>query len=407
MAPTTRNQLKATLYLLSALGTYHTWGRTVLDGSLSHLLTALHGPNLPYILPGTESPLRTRITGIVWPIDYLLDMLLVFFWEAVDGSHPATSAIGIYFLAQYLSVLTGIYVDSARRSQSGRTTIPIGTTLWLLLFQLSAIACTGPFWAFWYLANSPLVTYDNAIPPSFEELRIQSSAPPRRIMLVLPSLILGYLLPAVAMALPSPGVVSNDFQQLALVAWNLFPALVYVSMQVFHYVLLLAGGDGEKYATTASTRRTTLRIVYAVSLWISFAVHMGLLSISLTTVLFPTLWAPETLDDFHPARLLIPPVAVTPTRTVGDGVLSFFLWDQLFGYIVGILVAWSQLRTVLVARGWYHQRWAGTKVLVGIVGGVLIAGPGSVCLGLNWVRDELLMLPTTDTTVAKGNRKEE
>ncbi|PTU21755.1 hypothetical protein P175DRAFT_0434760 [Aspergillus ochraceoroseus IBT 24754] len=346
MAPTTRNQLKATLYLLSALGTYHTWGRTVLDGSLSHLLTALHGPNLPYILPGTESPLRTRITGIVWPIDYLLDMLLVFFWEAVDGSHPATSAIGIYFLAQYLSVLTGIYVDSARRSQSGRTTIPIG-------------------------------------------------------------LILGYLLPAVAMALPSPGVVSNDFQQLALVAWNLFPALVYVSMQVFHYVLLLAGGDGEKYATTASTRRTTLRIVYAVSLWISFAVHMGLLSISLTTVLFPTLWAPETLDDFHPARLLIPPVAVTPTRTVGDGVLSFFLWDQLFGYIVGILVAWSQLRTVLVARGWYHQRWAGTKVLVGIVGGVLIAGPGSVCLGLNWVRDELLMLPTTDTTVAKGNRKEE
>ncbi|KAF5856601.1 hypothetical protein ETB97_007101 [Aspergillus alliaceus] len=93
-------------------------GGPSLDGSLSHLLTALHGSNLPYILPGTKSPLRTRIAGIAWPIDYLLDMLLVFFWEAVDGSHPATSAIGIYFLAQYLSVLTGIYVDSTRRSQS-------------------------------------------------------------------------------------------------------------------------------------------------------------------------------------------------------------------------------------------------------------------------------------------------
>jgi len=64
-------------------------------------------------------------------------------------------------------------------------------------------------------------------------------------MLVLPCLILGYLLPAVMMALPSPDLVSNDFQQLALVAWNLFPVLVYVVMQVFQYVLPLTGGGGE------------------------------------------------------------------------------------------------------------------------------------------------------------------
>jgi len=156
-------------------------------------------------------------------------------------------------------------------------------------------------------------------------------------------------------------------------------------------------------------RRTTLRVVYAVSLWVSFAVHVGLLSISLTTIIFPTLWAPGTLHEFHPARLLIPPVTITPTRTVGDGVHSFFLWDQFFGYTVGILVAWSQLHTVLVARGWFHQRWSRTKALVGIAGGVLIAGPGGVCLGLNWIRVELLMLPPTtpDKTAAKGNRKKE
>lgn len=129
MAPTTLGGLKPVLYMLSVLGTYHTWGRTVLDGSLSHLLTALHGSK-PYVLPGTESPLRTRITGIYWPIDYLLDVLIVFFWEAVDGSHPATSAVGIYFLAQYFSVLTGVYVDSLRLGQSGKTT----PTRWVLLF---------------------------------------------------------------------------------------------------------------------------------------------------------------------------------------------------------------------------------------------------------------------------------
>ncbi|EAW19763.1 uncharacterized protein NFIA_093830 [Aspergillus fischeri NRRL 181] len=321
MAPTTLGGLKPALYMLSVLGTYHTWGRTVLDGSLSHLLTALHGSK-PYLLPGTESPLRTRITGIYWPIDYLLDVLIVFFWEAVDGSHPATSAVGIYFLAQYFSVLTGVYVDSLRLGQSGKTT-------------------------------------------------------PAR-------LVLGFLLPAVAMALPSPGLVSNDFQQLALVAWNIFPVLVYLTMQVLH-ALLPAGTVNKEDAT-----RRAIRILNATSLLISFAVHVSLMSISFTTILFPNLWTPETIHEFHPVSLLIPPVSVTATQTVGDGVHSFFLWDQVFGYTLGILVAWLQLRTVLIARDWYRQ-WPWPKVLLGIVGGAMIAGPGSVCLGLNWIRDEVLM----------------
>ncbi|KAJ5329224.1 hypothetical protein N7452_009614 [Penicillium brevicompactum] len=404
MTVITLTQLKTTLYLLSALGTYHTWGRSILDGSFSHLLTALHGPNLPYLLPETNSPLLTRITGIYWPVDYLLNILVVFFWEAVDGSHPATSAVGIYFLAQYMSVLTGIYVDSARQNQLVRT------TLWLLLFQMTAVACTGPFWALWCLSDSPLITYGSTIPPSFEELRIKFSSPLRQIILVLPSLILGYLFPAVMMALSSPSLVSNHFQQLALAAWNIFPIFVFFVMQIFQYIFPLSWGEeegsGKQFATYPSTR-ITLRIVYAVSLLFSFSVHIGLLSISLTTIIFPTLWASETLQEFRPGRLLIPPVTITPAKTVGDGVHSFFLWDQVFGYTVGILVAWLQLHTVLVARGWFHQRWPRTKVLVGVVGGVLITGPGVVCLGLNWIRDELLLLPSTaDTIATKGDREQ-
>lgn len=108
--------LKPFLYALAALGAYHTWGRTIADGTLTHLLHAMHSKD-GYILPGTDSFLRTSITGIYWPIDYLLDILIVFFWEAVDGSHPTTSAIGIYFLSQFLSVFTGLYVDSLRHGQ--------------------------------------------------------------------------------------------------------------------------------------------------------------------------------------------------------------------------------------------------------------------------------------------------
>jgi hypothetical protein len=105
--------MRSTLYVLGLLGTVSIWGRAAADGTLVHLFYALHGVD-EYILPGAKAALRTSFTGIYWPIDYLLDVLLIFFWEAVDGSHPATSAIGIYFLGQLFPILVAFYMDSFR-----------------------------------------------------------------------------------------------------------------------------------------------------------------------------------------------------------------------------------------------------------------------------------------------------
>jgi len=110
------SNMKSILYTLGLLGTLGTWGRAAVDGTLVHLFHALHGPK-GYILPGTASHLRKNFTGIYWPIDYLLNVLIVFFWEAVDGSHPGTSAIGIYFLAQLFPILVAFYTDYSRQSQ--------------------------------------------------------------------------------------------------------------------------------------------------------------------------------------------------------------------------------------------------------------------------------------------------
>lgn len=110
------------LYALALLGFYNTWGRSAIDGTLVLLFKALHGSKT-YSLPGTDSLLRTTITGIRWPIDYLLNVLVVFFWQAVDGSHPSTSVIGIYFLGQYFSILTSFYVNSWRSDNKARWSI--------------------------------------------------------------------------------------------------------------------------------------------------------------------------------------------------------------------------------------------------------------------------------------------
>lgn len=104
--------MQSLLYVLGVVGTLGTWGRTAADGTLGHILHALHGAD-PYILPGTHSALIRNFTG-VFLIDYLLDVLVVFFWEAVDGSHPATSTIGIYFLGQLFPIIVWNYLENAR-----------------------------------------------------------------------------------------------------------------------------------------------------------------------------------------------------------------------------------------------------------------------------------------------------
>lgn len=105
--------IRIILYVLGLLGTIGTWGRTAADGTAAHLFQALHGAD-EYILPGTKTALRKSFTGIRWPIDYQLGILVIFFWEAVDGSHPATSAIGIYFLGQLFPIIVAFYVDGSR-----------------------------------------------------------------------------------------------------------------------------------------------------------------------------------------------------------------------------------------------------------------------------------------------------
>lgn len=108
-AATLSPSLKVALYSLVSIGLYGTWGRSALNGSLRQLHTAIHVDDA---LPGCPEPFKSSITAIYYPVDYLLHVLIGFFWQAVDGSHPTTSTFGLYFAAQLVAVITTVYVDS-------------------------------------------------------------------------------------------------------------------------------------------------------------------------------------------------------------------------------------------------------------------------------------------------------
>ena len=91
------NSTKVALAFLSVAAFYATWYILLHNGTTDHMAhTPVIGPRL---LPGTNEPLRTVYTG-VRAIDHQLTVLILFFWENIDGSNPSGSLFGFHFAAQ-------------------------------------------------------------------------------------------------------------------------------------------------------------------------------------------------------------------------------------------------------------------------------------------------------------------
>lgn len=246
---------------------------------------------------------------------------------------------------------------------------------------MCGIGCNGFVWALAYTASSP--TTSRSI--SSNALRSASLVSPPMTLLLLPALALGYVVPAVCMALPSPGIVTNNFQQLAVVTWNLYPLLVLVILNVLG--ALASPFSGWQIDRPAQEHLQVVRLVNCASLAMSSAVHIGVSAVSISTILFPVLFNAKYVQELSPASLLLPPISITQGSTVGDGFRGFCLWDQVFGYPVVILVMMLQLRTAMIARG-LPTSWLKSVGLVILIS--CVAGPGSACLALSWLRDEIL-----------------
>lgn len=390
--------LKGAFYLLGILGTLVTWGRVLADGSVALLQASLEDPN--YLLPGTKHPLRPTFTGIP-PLDYLLRTLVVFFWEAVDGSHPKNSAAGIYFGAQLFPVIVTLYLDSQRQGNKPSLLRP---SLWFLSFSAAAIGCSGAAWALLYTAASPTVS--STVPlAALQQASLVAS--PATAGLLLPAAVVGYALPLVLMGLPSPALVSNQFQQWAIVAWNAFPLLLLAAVRVGEPLVTMSAWFRRRSApsspssvqTAAPQHLRTVRWLGAGAVAVGFAMHIAVAAVSFAAALFPAMFADGYAEALHPLELAIPPVGITPAQGVGDGIWGFMVWDQVAGFTIVLLVMLAQLRTAVlqtqtaqvgeVGSGGYKE-FSWTLGALGALVISLVMGPGTAVMVVSWARDEML-----------------
>ncbi|RAL03043.1 uncharacterized protein BO80DRAFT_351248 [Aspergillus ibericus CBS 121593] len=322
---TSRFQVKFALGAVGLLGLLGTYGRGALDGSTDLLFRAVDR-DTPYVFPGTLFTLRQTFTGIWFPIDYLLNVLVVFWFEAVDGSHPSAAAISLYFLGQLLPCLVLIYSTSVR---GDRPTPDLG---WMIL----------------------------------------------------PAILLGYFIPGVIMALPS-SLVGNPFQQYAIAIWNLYPLLVFACETPSTAKPKTTPAPTEAIITN---HLRAVRVTNTLALIIGSVIHLFILGVSLATVLFPSIFQPIYVAELSPSTLFFPPVSMPPKAVVpGDGVASLLLWDQFAGYLLVMIVTIVEVQRALMSVKASQSLWS---VVVMAVVATLLLGPGSACLLGSWVRDEVL-----------------
>ncbi|KAK2749202.1 hypothetical protein FQN57_006817 [Myotisia sp. PD_48] len=376
--------VKIILPLLSLFAFYATWGISLTDGTLNHMLAIRHGNAVN--IPNTTTPLRLKFTGIP-PIDYWFTIMVLFFWEAVDGSHPDTSLTGVYFLGQLIGVWALLWIEGLRRGNSGLTIA--STVMWACLMHNFTLACFGGIFYCIYLSTSPTVLRKGRL--SAQD-RLSVAVFSSELVLLPFSLTLGYIIPSIFFGLPSPNVISYASHQAAIAVWTPFAVWVGVSQRVLSTISSTIF-PSKKSSTQlpsdiAASSLCALRYVYGFFFIGSALVHIATVTISITAVLFPMIFAPGYAEFFHPSHLLFPS-NLSHVDTIGKGVQNFMQWDQIIGYSSVLIWAGTMYWNGHVGK------LSGLKDFILVTARVLLytvlAGPGGAALALLWHRDERVL----------------
>ncbi|RDW80315.1 hypothetical protein BP6252_04953 [Coleophoma cylindrospora] len=362
--------------ILAAYACYATWGLNVLDGSVGRMLD-IFKTDMP-VLTGTNAPVKTRFTGIP-PIDYWIVFMIVFFWEALNGSHPATIIEGLYFFGQVSALWTLMCLEGKRIGNQG---LVVGKAMmWLYITHNLTIACFAPIYFILHHQSSP--TSRTTGVSTATHSRVLSTI--RHLRYLPLSIFLGLMVPFSYTGLPSPDVISYTAQQNAIAFTIFYPTWVVLLNYTFAWLdATFCSSDTPTDLHDVYMR--ALRPVYIFAIVIGAFMHIGVVVTSLASVVFPGVFAPGIPELFHPLNLLLP--TNPPVYTIGAGIFNFMKRDQWIGYLsmwLWVLKCYQE-NAELAVKTWGQAMRRGVEVIASVS---LLGAGGAAALFL-WRRDELL-----------------
>ena len=257
---------------------------------------------------------------------------------------------------------------------------------WGFMVQNAAFAVVIPIYFMLHLSTSPTVSSRNKsdfIPRFSEHLHIST----------LPySIALGLVLPTVAMALPAPSFVSHERKQLFIAIWQAFPIWVGVLQQIIpfltHYFTDTAVREYSENKSTEYYTFTKMRSVYVLMLTVAIVSRVSTWTISISSVVFPSIFAPGFVDHLSPSAVFRPAGATASLKmpSIAAGALQFLQYDEMVG--AAAMCIWSAALYITAMERKSIRGWV-SLVMKGIVIEAL-AGPHGFAVVAVWARDEII-----------------
>ncbi|OJD29549.1 atma protein [Diplodia corticola] len=356
-------------------------------------ITAIIDDTTITTMPGTDGlPLTREWTGIA-PLDRQFTVLLIFFWQLLDGRHPAATLQAAHFFGQMGAYWTLMQLEAKRQGNKHR--IIAYTTLIGLLYQNISVAITIPLWCLLHLLALPSRTNSSALTASL-------SFSPTEARILPWAMTLGYILPTAAMSLPSPALVPALTQQTLVSAWQVFPLWIHLSTAAILRPFF------STTTPTTSTTPTTTSTPHLFAFLLATIPHAATLSLSLSTLLFPALFRPSLAASLHPAAVFLPkysPASPSSASSASaaaipleEGVHRFMQWDECVSGAAAVV--WAATLYVRDTRIKGNNgggeggivRWGWLGVAARAVGWSVVGGPAAAAVALVWGRDEVCLV---------------
>ena len=225
------------------------------------------------------------------------------------------------------------------------------------------------------------------------------------------SIISGYILPYVLIALPSTGtnaLVSSSLQQIFIAAWSFLPFLIAISQSILQNITVFYSSPTKVSTVNSPLRKeaaiSTIRRNYAFAFFLSLATHIATLTITFSTILFPVLFSPHIIRSLHPREIYSLPLSHASAGSLGVGALQFLQWDIVVGFTTMLVPAVTSYHRVQNIQAPKSNLFVLT---LKTLGAVVALGPGATLVGVRWLEDEALLFQGAKggEVAAQGKRR--